>query len=261
MAITDEPGSDWWYAADITGPADVTGITEPAQTEPARQALRQAVAQLLPSTLDVYLTARRDGRYSSVRITNIPLGTFGISLPDTDGNATMTLWVASNGDQPHAQADEDHLLPLLLSSAIAVHAARRVLGDGVHEFELSEHGRMTWTPDTVRVEEFAGVPAPLGNAREFSWTDPVIGNYVHPHDPAYAAWLWFTDPATGEAEQTAYPLTPTLADMHPHPTMTLQPDSPPEPVPPHPPRLFVPALAARGEWTEPAAEPAPEQAE
>lgn len=256
MAITDDPASDWWYAADIIGPADVTGITDPEQTEPARQALRQAVAQLLPSSLDVYLTARLDGRYSSVRITNIPLGTFGISLPDAAGNATMTLWVASNGDQPHVQADEDHPLPLLLSSAIAVHAARRVLGDGVHEFELVDNGRMTWTPDTVRIEEFAGVPAPLGQLREFNWTDPVLGNYTNRWDPAYAAWLWFTDPATGEAEQTAYPLTPTLADMHPTPPMNLAPAGAPAPVPPHPPRLFVPDLSTRAEWTEPAGEQA-----
>lgn len=246
MAILDGPPQGRWYQAQILGDADVTELAEldPATTgAAAQQALRQAVARLLPSALDIYLTARIGGVFSSVRITNIPLGTLGMSLPGPDGGpAALLLWVAETSEQPHAHADGAPEMPLMLSSAIAVHAARRVLGDESHVFDLGEYGRITWTPTRVRIEAHAGVPDLVGEPREFDWHDPVIGNYASTTDPGYGAWLWFTDPVTGEAGQIARPLTPTLSDMHPDTPSLDVPLSPPRP-----PRLHVPSLALPGQ--------------
>lgn len=247
MAIIDSPPSGRWYQARIVGLADISGVTglEPATTAAVQHAARQAVAQLLPSALDVYLTARIGGEFSSVRITNIPLGVLGLSVPGPDHVATLSLWVAETGDQPHAHSDEHRPVPLMLSSAIAVHAARRALGDGAHQLDLGEHGHIEWTPYTALIEPHAGVPAPAAQPRAFQWHDLVIGNYLAPTDPGYAVWLRFTDPATGEAEEEAHLLTPAPAGPH------LDNPDPAELTPPHPPRLFVPTLAdLRGERPE-----------
>lgn len=246
MAIVDNPPSDRWYQAQILGLADITTSATVwlggDSSAAALHALRQAVAQLLPSTLDIYLTMRMAGQYSSVRITNIPLGVLGMSLPDPDGHTTLSLWVADTGAQPHAY-DGEPTPPLLLSSAIAVHAARRALGDGLHQLDLGEYGDIMWSPARVRIEPHAGVPHLIAPAREFDWHDEVIGNYTTgTSDPGYAAWLWFTDPQTGEAEGEPIPLTPTLSGMHPNPDVIAAL------TPPRPPRLFVPSL------TEPAGE-------
>ena len=240
MAIVDAPPQGRVYQAQIVGVADVTDLAEldPATTGAAvQQAIRQAVAQLLPSALDIYLTARIRGEFSSVRITNIPLGTLGMSLPGPDGDeATLLLWVAETGEQPYIHSD-GYEVPLVLSSAIAVHAARRALGTDVRVLDLGEHGRLAWTPTGVRIEPHAGVTGLVGELLEFDWDDVVIGNYSSAMDPGYAAWLWFTDPITGEAEERAYPLTPTLASMHPDIPSLTHPLSPPSP-----PRMHIPTV-------------------
>lgn len=235
MAIIDSPAGERWYAAAILGDADLTGLAalDPRTTGyQAQLASRSAVAQLLPSTLDVYLTAHTRTGFSSVRITNIPLGTFGLAIPvnpaSTQAQVAMRVWIGDNGDQVRVPTDDDFMPPL--SAAIAVHAVRRALsGAPAHVFDLGQYGRITWKPTAVLIDPTAGVPVPFPDLREIPYDAPVIGNYTSP-DPEYAVWLRFTDAATGEAEETAYPLTPTLTGMHP------------DPVPPRPPLLSVPDL-------------------
>lgn len=241
MAIIDAPPAGLWYQARIVGLTDLSDLADldPATTGgQAQQASRHAVAQLLPSALDVYLTARVGGEYGSVRITNIPLGTLGLSMPARGGNGESTLgvWIAEDGDQPRAYDDDGPILPLPLSSAIAAHAVRRALGTTSHVFDLGEHGRIAWTPTRVLIDPIAGLPVPIPHLAEFDYDAPVIGNYRSAGDPDYAVWLWFTDLVTDAPEKTPFLLTPGL-------------DEPGEP--PRPPRLPVADLATLRSWTDP----------
>lgn len=251
MAVIDFPGEGRWYEAEIVGLVDTTDLADldPASTGQAAQvASRHAVAELLPSELDIYISTRGVHGEGSVRITGIPFGTFGLGIPGPgETEARMIVWVAETGNLVHALDPEGVELPVVLSSAIAAQAARRALGSQVHEFDLGEAGRLAWTPTRVRIGQFPGVPQYTAPWLEFDYHDERLGNYSPTGaDPEFQAWLWFTDPLTGAPGEKGYALTP---EQSAQPVLVAPGMADVAPV--RPPVLEVPTLGALRGWSEP----------
>lgn len=252
MAITDPPIEGRWYEAEIIGTVDTSELLplDPATTgQQAQHASRAAVAELLPSALDIYISARGVRGESSVRITGIPFGTHGLGLPGPgETEARVIVWVEETGNLVHALDPDTLDMPVVLSSAIAAQAARHALGTQPRRFDLGDVGSLLWTPKRVRIGQHPGIPQHTTPWLEFDYDDQHLGNYSpSPDDPAYEAWLWFTDPRTGAPGDTAYSLTPE----RPQDSAPTLPGAPAlSPV--RPPLLEVQSLdRLRGGWVEP----------
>lgn len=252
MAITDPPAEGRWYEAEIIGTVDTSDLLplDPATTgQQAQTASRLAVAELLPSELDIYISARTRRGEGSVRITGIPFGTYGLGLPGLgETEARVIVWVGETGNLVHALDPDGVELPVVLSSAIAAQAARRALGTQSHRLGLGEFGSVTWTPRAVRIGQRPGIPQYGPPWLEFGYSDTRLGNYVpSTDDPGYEAWLWFTNPRTGAPEDTAHALTPE----QPQEPVLIAPGLP-DLSPVRPPLLEVQSLERlRGGWVEP----------
>ena len=251
MAITDPPTEGRWYEAEIIGAVDTSELMalDPATTaQDAQRLSRLAAAQLLPSELDIYISARGVRGEGSVRITGIPYGTLGFGIPTADETeARLIVWVGETGNMVHALDPDGVDMPVVLSSAIAAQAARRALGDQTHEIDLGEFGTLTWTPTRVRIGQHPGIPQYTAPWLEFDYHDDRMGNYSPSStDPAYEAWLWFTNPRTGAPEGPPHSLTP---EQQPEPVLIAP--GPVDAPPVLPPLLEVQSLTQLRGWSEP----------
>jgi hypothetical protein len=243
------------YVARIIGDldtADLVPIDPSTNQGAANQASEAAMADLLATDfIDFYILAERPESTNAARYSNVPFGTRGVAIKPHEHDVVTTavpVWI--DHDPGHVQylvEAPEFGLPAGLSSVAPALMFRRLFGTDSRRIDLGdEFGTVAFTPTGIEVGwrpgQYSGAGTPW---YRFGYDDPGISNYVSVarYDDTFGAWLWFTDPETGEPEADWWKVSHVVAAGGAAPAARL--DDPLQP-PPRRPTTLLPATPETG---------------